>query len=217
VLQPGEALDHGLADQLLAGDLARAMGADDVRVGVRQPSLPLANPYRDTAELRVDDLRLLPNGGFAARVAIHVGSAAPLFVTLEGDVVRMVAIPLPVRALPAGAFVAAADLTTRLFPEDRIRPDWILDADDAVGMEARRLLMEGRPIETAAIVSPQMVRRGDPVRLRFERGGLMLEAPGRAEADGAMGSAIPARNAATGAVVRGVVVGPRTLLVEAAR
>lgn len=217
VLRPGQALDHAVVDRLLADEIAALTDADGVRLRVRQPNLPLANPYQEDAVLRIDDLRLLPDDGFAARIAIEVGTAAPMYLTLEGDVARLIAVPLPVRGLPVGTFVAAEDLTHKLYAEHRIRADWIVDPAALIGMEARRPLLAGQPIVAAAIDHPQLVRRGDPVRLRFARGGLTLEAAGRAEGDGAMGAIVPARNEATGALLRGRVVGPRTLLVEPAR
>ena len=217
VLDPGRPLDALAAETLLADAIAVAAAAEGVRIEVQEPRLPLANPYAQRATLDVEDLTLVGDDRFAARVAIRIGSAAPLELNLAGAFVRLVAVAVPVRGLPIGTRIDDDDLELQLVPEHRVRNDWLVAPGLLVGKEVRRPLGAGRPVQETAIDAPRLVRRGEAVTLLYQRGGLRLETFGRAQADGAEGTLVEVRNEATGAVVRGRVVGPRRLRVEAAR
>lgn len=217
LLRPGDPLDQRAVERLLAEPLAAATAADAVRIGIREPALPLTNPYASDAELRLADLTLLPRDRFVAEVVIRTGAAAPMRLTLTGDVVALVAVPVPRNPLPSGAVIDAADLDVAFHAEARLRGDWVREAADLVGLQTHRPLAAGRPVVQAAVRAPTVIRRGDEVTLLYRRGAMTLEAVGRAQRDGALGERIPARNPATGTVVEGRVVDAHTLLLEAAR
>ncbi|MFW5679195.1 MAG: flagellar basal body P-ring formation chaperone FlgA [Pseudomonadota bacterium] len=216
-LQPGDPLDQAGARQLLAEPLASALAADDVRIVIRQPALPLANPYADDAVLVLADLRMLPRDGFRAHVTIRTGDAAPMTLVLDGEATALVHVPVPATALPIGHVLTEADLETTLQPVGRVRKDWLLDVGVLAGQEARRPLAAGRPVTEAAVGAPYLVRRGDGVVVVYRKGNLVLELPARAEADGAMGDRIEVRNMTSGTRLVATVVGPGSLFLETGR
>jgi flagella basal body P-ring formation protein FlgA len=217
VLRPGQPFDHAATDRLLLEPLAEALAADGVRIAIHAPALPLANPYADDATLVLADLQLLPGDRFRARVTIRTGDSAPMPLVLDGAATVLVRIPVPATTLPVGHTVSDGDLETTLQPVERVREDWLLDEAALVGLETRRPLAAGRPVTETAIGEPYLVRRGDVVALVYRRGGLTLETPARAEADGTIGDRIEARNVASGARVVATVVAPATLLMEPGR
>ncbi len=87
--------------------------------------------------------------------------------------------------------------------------------EDAVGMEARVNLYPGRPIRPGDLRAPAIVERNEIVTLRYEQGGLLILAEGRALDRAAAGEPLrvlnlDSRNTISGvASARGLVtVGP---------
>jgi flagella basal body P-ring formation protein FlgA len=90
-----------------------------------------------------------------------------------------------------------------------------LDAPDlAVGMEARTMLGQGRPIAAADLAPPAFVDRNQIVTMVFRRGGLSITAEGRAMARAAEGEAVKVMNLDSRATVTGVAVAPGTVAVR---
>jgi flagella basal body P-ring formation protein FlgA len=75
----------------------------------------------------------------------------------------------------------------------------------AIGKVARRTLVAGRPIPTAYLTDPQVVRQGKSVQIVFSEGGLMISGVGIALQSGGVGDLISVRNADSGTVIRGIV------------
>lgn len=90
-----------------------------------------------------------------------------------------------------------------------------LDAPDlAVGMEARTMLGQGRPIAAADLAPPAFVDRNQIVTMVFQRGGLSITAEGRAMARAAEGEAVKVMNLDSRTTVTGVAVAPGTVAVR---
>jgi flagella basal body P-ring formation protein FlgA len=90
-----------------------------------------------------------------------------------------------------------------------------LDAPDlAVGMEARTMLGQGRPIAAADLAPAAFVDRNQMVTMIFRRGGLSITAEGRALARAAEGEAVKVMNLDSRTTVTGVAVAPGTVAVR---
>jgi flagella basal body P-ring formation protein FlgA len=109
------------------------------------------------------------------------------------------------RAIARGEVLTPEALALRPGPAP---PGALSDPAAAAGRTARRALAPGAVIRADALAAPLAVRRGEPVVLRARVGGARIEAPGLAEADAPAGAPVSARNAATGARVRGRAAGP---------
>jgi len=204
-LAPGQAFDRTGAQHLLGPALARAVGADKVRVVVETPRLPLGNPYPDIAELAVAETHPTAADGFVAVVTITVGERAPLELVLRGRLDRLVGVPVPKGRLAAGRRLAAADFETRWLPARRVRGEWVRSRAALAGQEAHRALIAGQPVAEDAIGARRLVRRGERVTLVFAADGLHLEATGTARGDAGMGEAVEVENDRSGTVVTGRV------------
>lgn len=216
-LAPGQPLDRAAAQALLAPVLADAAAAEAVRVTIRQPALPLANPYAEEAILSVARARLTALDGFTATVHVKVGAHGPLALELSGEIERLVLVPVLDVAVPAGGRLDDASFRTLALPVGRVRGSWVRTAATFAGKEALRPLLAGQPIDRDAIGSPRLVRRGEPVKIVFVARGLTLEATGTARQDGGADAIVEVRNDRSGAIVAGRVTGPGRIRVETAR
>lgn len=96
------------------------------------------------------------------------------------------------RPIAAGEEITAADVA---FLEVQVAPSGALtDPADLIGRAARRALAPDRPVRAADLRTPVLVRKGGPVTLVYEIGGVRLTARGRALADAGAGEAVKVVN-----------------------
>lgn len=110
----------------------------------------------------------------------------------------------PARVIRAGERIDAADLARRPGPG----LGGIRDAARIAGLEARTTLFPGRPISDGDLSPPAMVERNQIVTIRFRKGGLLIEAEGKALDRGAQGVRVRVMNLVSRASVVGRVTGP---------
>ena len=85
---------------------------------------------------------------------------------------------------------------------------------DMVGLEVRRAIYAGHPVEQADLGPPTLVHRNDVVMMTYRSGALGLRAEGRALGAGGAGEPIEVMNLDSRTTVRGIVVGPRQVEVR---
>lgn len=157
----------------------------------------LAPPRRGTQSVRV----VLPTG---ARVFARVRLAEKRRVLVAG------------RALVAGALVADGDLVI----EERAGDDAAKEPPDPAslrGAEVRRDLAAGEAVVEDALVRAAPLAAGSVVRVRVERGGVVVAESGRLERAARPGDAAMARLPPDMRLVRGRLADGATLLVEEVR
>ena len=76
-----------------------------------------------------------------------------------------------------------------------------------LGKVARRTLLPGQTIPTAAVGEPKVVAIGSRVRLVYQENGLLISTYGSALQAGAVGDAVSVRNLESGITVGGTVAG----------
>jgi flagella basal body P-ring formation protein FlgA len=64
----------------------------------------------------------------------------------------------------------------------------------AVGMEAKRALKTGQPLQSSDLKAPSVIRKGDPVKLIYASAGLRLTVDGLAQNDAGKGEAVRVLN-----------------------
>lgn len=84
-------------------------------------------------------------------------------------------------------------------------PGALSDPGAAVGLEARTMLYQGRPIRPEDIGPPALVERNGLVVLVFRRGGLTITAEGRALGRGGAGDRVRVLNLSSRTAVTGTV------------
>jgi flagella basal body P-ring formation protein FlgA len=111
----------------------------------------------------------------------------------------------------APAQEALAERTLR--PGEVIRPGDLAPGPDGnrasvealSGLEVRRAIYRGRPVDRGDLGPPTLVRRNALVRLIFRRGGLGIRAEGRALDSGGAGERVRVMNLGSRRIVSGVV------------
>ncbi|MEM9725573.1 MAG: flagellar basal body P-ring formation chaperone FlgA [Pseudomonadota bacterium] len=107
--------------------------------------------------------------------------------------------------VPAGVVLGPEHLT---LADGAPGPGLLLDREKAVGLESRVALFRGKPIRTADLAPPTLVRRNAIISLVFRRGALSIRTDGRALDAGAAGERIRIMNLDSRRTVFATVVGP---------
>jgi flagella basal body P-ring formation protein FlgA len=146
---------------------------------------------------------------FDAVVAIP--SRRPLRLT--GHVTAMEEVAMVARTLAHGDVLKQGDVVMTRRPRRETPSDAITDRNRAVGLAARNTLQPGRPLRSADLMKPELVRHHEMVMLIYQVPGIMLTVRGRATEGGAEGDIIGVLNEQTKRIVHGVVIGSGRVMI----
>ncbi|MBB5710771.1 flagellar basal body P-ring formation chaperone FlgA [Sphingomonas xinjiangensis] len=90
-----------------------------------------------------------------------------------------------------------------------------LGIEDAAGMEATRNLAPGTIVRRTDVMTPQLVRRGEPVTIKLASGTLLITASGRALTGGGKGDMVRVVTNSTSRTLDGMVDGSGVVRVSA--
>lgn len=120
------------------------------------------------------------------------------------------------RAIARGAAIEASDVIWIDAPTNAPR-DALSDPEALIGKTAKRALQPNTALRAADVMDTPAVRRGEPVTLMFEAGGMRLSVRGRAMGDGVAGAMIKVLNPQSNKTVDAIVEGPGVARVLASR
>ena len=167
---------------------AAVLDANIVQAAARRAGLDWANPEG----LR----RIVVRGAAMQGSGASVASAAHANI----DVLTYA------RSLAAGELVQPQDL---IWAKVAAAPaDAPSDADQVIGLAARRPLRAGAVAALRDVSVPQVVKSGDLVTVTYEDGGITLALQGKAMASGAVGDALAVQNLNSKKTVQAVITGP---------
>lgn len=126
--------------------------------------------------------------------------------------------PAPVRAVPEQVEVAVLArpvqrgeiLSADDFVYEKRSPNMgrgAIDADAAKGLEAVRPLSPGSIVRVSDIITPRLVRRGEPVLIAYKVGALTITTQGRALASAGAGEPVRVVTTSTQRTLDGFVAG----------
>jgi flagella basal body P-ring formation protein FlgA len=110
-----------------------------------------------------------------------------------------------VRDVPRGGVIMDADIGWATPKTPNMRG---LDQDAVIGMEAKRLLKAGNPVQTSDIKAAAVIRKGDPVSLVYLTDGVRLTVVGVAQNEAARGEAVRVLNSYSKRTIEAVAHGP---------
>lgn len=151
---------------------------------------------------------------FSAIVSVKADGKAKKTFRVAGQVHRMEELPVLVRRVNAGEMITEADVSWRLIRQSRLNGSVAQQADQLVGMIARRPVRADQPIRLGDVERPTMISKGRAVTMIYEAPGLLLKAVGRAIEDGAQGQAVRILNLKSKTIVVAIVTGPETVTVS---
>ena len=111
------------------------------------------------------------------------------------------------RAMPRGDTIEAQDVIWMDAPANSPR-DALADPDALIGKTAKRALTANTALRAADVMDTPAVRRGEPVTLLFEAGGMRLSVRGRAMSDGVVGAMIKVLNPQSNKTLDAIVDSP---------
>lgn len=109
---------------------------------------------------------------------------------VSGRVQRIIQLPVLNNSLKSGQIISVSDINWVELPAYKVQSDFILSAEELVGMTSRRLVMAGEPLRHNQIIEPILVKRGESVTISYQAGAIELVAEGKALQNGARGDTI---------------------------
>ncbi len=118
------------------------------------------------------------------------------------------------RRLPFGTILSADDIKEEPIELKDARAELIRNTRDAIGKITRRTLSPGDPLTRETISDPYLVKNGETIRLKLDRGLISLAMQARAEQNGRLGDLIRVRNVDFPKSVLAHVTGPGEARIE---
>lgn len=140
---------------------------------------------------------------FVFGVALQVAAAAATGPT---------EIPVLAHPVARGDIISASDFEMRA--AEGAAANGILSPSAASGREAVRNLSAGMPVRSPDLVSPRLVRRGEPVIISWRAGGLSITTTGRALTSGGAGDFVRVVAASTNRTLDGLVVSSGAVVIQ---
>lgn len=169
-------------------------------------------PYDQPATLEVTDLKLDSDKKmFTAMISAPSADNPIQKFAINGAIEPVIKVPALVENLQNGRVIQESDIEMIEISEKDYSRDLFMDAQQLVGLTARRMILGGRPIHTTELISPQIVGRGDIVTLSLNDGVLNLTTQAKALENGAIGDMIRVVNTASNQTLQAQVTGERAV------
>jgi flagella basal body P-ring formation protein FlgA len=192
--------DAGAAANVVVGQRLGATAvfeASQIQAAARRAGLDWANPQG----LR----RIVVREGGAAPAE---GSARPAAATVASRPGATVEVLTYARSLAAGDVIQPADVVWSTVQAHQAPAGGPQDADQVVGLSAKRALRAGAPVTSRDLASPQVIARNDMVEVAYIAGGVELTVTGKATRNASAGEAVPVLNTQSGRTIDAVAVSP---------
>ncbi len=147
-------------------------------------------------------------GRFNVLATVSVTGCPPLQVRLAGRIAEMVEVPVPRRRMLVGDSLEAKDFEWARMRASQTRGDIVREPGQGAGLQARRSLPPGQPVQMADIGRPTLIQKGSRVSLSFDSPGIQLSAQGIAVGAAGLAETVSVVNPGSKIVVQAVVTGP---------
>ena len=122
-----------------------------------------------------------------------------------------VRIVVPAHDIARGDTVSQSDLTFATVAGEGLMGGTVTTIGAIDGMQARRVLRAGEPLQASDMRRPVVVTKGQTVTMLFNAPGVELSAMGRALGEGGVGDTVSVQNPASFRIVGAVITGPGTV------
>ncbi len=126
---------------------------------------------------------------------------------IAADIAIRATVVQAARRLQYGNAISEGDVKETLTEIPDARAQYLRSSTDAIGKVLRRALSPGDPLTREYLSNPLMVHSGETVRVRLERGPIVLSATARAEQGGKLGEMIRVRNLEFSKPLKATVIG----------
>ena len=192
--------DAGAAAGVVVGQRLGAtvvFEASQIQAAARRAGLDWSNPQG----LR----RIVVREGGALPAEASARPAAATVASRPGATVEVLTYA---RSLAAGDIVQPSDVIWSTVQAHQAPAGGPQDADQVVGLSAKRALRAGAAVTSRDLASPQVIARNDLVEVAYIVGGVELTVTGKATRDASAGEAVPVLNVQSGRTIDAVAVSP---------
>lgn len=192
--------DAGAAADVVVGQRLGATAvfeASQIQAAARRAGLDWANPQG----LR----RVVVREGGAAPAEASARPAAATVASRPGATVEVLTYA---RSLTAGDVVQPSDVVWSTVQAHQAPAGGPQDADQVVGLSAKRALRAGAVVTSRDLASPQVIARNDMVEVAYIAGGVELTVTGKATRNASAGEPLPVLNVQSGRTIDAVAVAP---------
>ena len=146
----------------------------------------------------------------ASLVFIADGEAVSA-IPASGHFDEMMEIAVLKHEMHGGDIIRDSDVEIRDFSINHIRTDTITDLASIIGKTPLRAISPYRPIRSAEIVQPAIMKKDAFVQMRYSMPGMEITTSGQAMSAGAKGDVIGVRNSTSKRIVRAVIEDSQTV------
>lgn len=139
-------------------------------------------------------------GQFIANAVTETGEVRRVW----GVAVLTIPVPVPMRRLMPDEIVQPEDVETVAMPWARVNAFAVTETENLVGMQVRRMLSPGRPVQLQSVIPPIIISRGDRVTIELNYGALHLSATGKAISDAHLGQEVRVVNLGSNKTIVGI-------------
>lgn len=192
--------DAGAASGVVVGQRTGAtvvFEASQIQMAARRAGLDWSNPQG----LR----RIVVREGGAQPAEASARPAASTVASRPGATVEVLTYA---RSLAAGDIIQPSDVVWSAVQAHQAPAGGPQDADQVVGLSAKRALRAGAAVSSRDLASPQVIARNDMVEVAYIAGGVELTVTGKAVRNASAGEAVPVLNVQSGRTIDAVAVSP---------
>lgn len=160
--------------------------------------------------LKTDDLA----NKFSCQVEIFADGKAFARTAVSGKFYVLGDAYVPARPIDKGEVITQDMLKVIPVRMNRIKPNFVVDADKLVNNEAKKYLKEGKIITDRDIGPKILVRKNDLVTLVYKTDNMQITVRGSARQDGAKGDKIEVENSKSKKILVGVVEDADTVNID---
>ena len=172
-------------------------------------------PQDTPASFELSDFEYDNNTGFFKAVLLAPTAQNPIQKNpVSGKASLLVKVPVLNTPLRNGDIIGDADITMIDMQSADLQHDYILTAEQLIGMTPRRIVDAGKAIRDVQLTPPQIVSRGETVTIIYKTGPMTLTAQGKALQNGAKGDNIRIINTTSNSPVEGFITAAREVTVK---
>ena len=188
---------------------------DDIEIDFGGRSMRLYVAANRPATVGIESLNHDPNTGrFVATIAVPAGDPAAQRLRITGRVFTLVSVPVLSKKLYRGDVIRKHHLDWKKIRKANVLRQTITEAEQLIGMAAKRLISSNRPIRQAQIRRPMLIAKGGIVTIRLSYANMSLTAQGRSLDEGSLGDVVRITNSQSKKIVEARVTGANRVRVQ---
>jgi flagella basal body P-ring formation protein FlgA len=165
-------------------------------------------PTSSIAKVGVEDTFYEPRTGrFTAIIMAPANDPRAIRHRITGRLHKMTEVPVLARKILGKEVISKRDIKWIRIRSDRLRRDTILNANELIGMAAKRGLRSDRPLHTSVVQRPVLVSKGSLVTVSLDAPKMNLTTRGKALQNGSDGDTVRIVNLRSNKIIEAEVTG----------